>query len=269
MPRSGVSWCTSPCSAACSPSWPRPGQCRELCQPGQSAAGHRTVWAVVVGVCLGGEGFTVLAALGAALMVTGTYWGQHIERTHRTTHIGESPVPGQRRLCCLCSAPSTAPRPRTNSSTTNRKAPPRAVSALRGHPASEAAKCLVLMVKIDRRVTRHVLAVVPGDRRVDLAAIRTLFAAAASGFCDAAAGGATRHAIPVPFCPSAWHSNSSPIRTSSRGRASTSTPPALTVRWPCPGADYASSPSRVSNASPVRARTGGSGPASGGSGGGG
>ncbi|SOE33323.1 Permease of the drug/metabolite transporter (DMT) superfamily [Streptomyces sp. OK228] len=53
--------------------------------------GTEPVWAVVVGVCLGGEGFTVLAALGAALMVTGTYWGQHIERTHRTTHIEESP----------------------------------------------------------------------------------------------------------------------------------------------------------------------------------
>ncbi|WP_443075371.1 YbaK/EbsC family protein [Streptomyces sp. NBC_01483] len=52
-----------------------------------------------------------------------------------------------------------------------------AVSALRGHPVSEAAKCLILMVKIDRRVTRYVLAIVPGDRRVDLNALRTLFAA--------------------------------------------------------------------------------------------
>lgn len=37
------------------------------------------------------------------------------------------------------------------------------VSALRGHPVPEATKCLVLMVRIDRRVTRYVLAVVPGD----------------------------------------------------------------------------------------------------------
>ena len=42
------------------------------------------------------------------------------------------------------------------------------VSALRGHPSVQAAKCLVLIVKVDRRTTRYVLAVVPGDRRVDL-----------------------------------------------------------------------------------------------------
>jgi Ala-tRNA(Pro) deacylase len=59
-----------------------------------------------------------------------------------------------------------------------------AVCALRGHPASEAAKCIVLRVKVDRRTTRHVLAVVPGDRRVDLAAVRALFAARYAGFSD-------------------------------------------------------------------------------------
>ncbi|MDX3759125.1 YbaK/EbsC family protein [Streptomyces mirabilis] len=75
------------------------------------------------------------------------------------------------------------------------------VSALRGHPASEAAKCLVLMVKIDRRVTRHVLAVVPGDRRVDLAAIRTLFAARYVGFCDAATAERLAHAVPGTVLP--------------------------------------------------------------------
>jgi drug/metabolite transporter (DMT)-like permease len=45
--------------------------------------GTEPVWAVAVGVCLGGERLTVLAALGAGLMVAGTYWGQSIERTHR------------------------------------------------------------------------------------------------------------------------------------------------------------------------------------------
>lgn len=60
-----------------------------------------------------------------------------------------------------------------------------AVSALRGHPASEAAKCLILRVKLNRRTTRHVLAVVPGDRRVDLDAVRTLYAARYAGVSDA------------------------------------------------------------------------------------
>lgn len=46
--------------------------------------GTEPVWAVAVGIGLGAERFTVLAGLGAALMVTGTYWGQSIERTHRS-----------------------------------------------------------------------------------------------------------------------------------------------------------------------------------------
>lgn len=75
------------------------------------------------------------------------------------------------------------------------------VSALRRHPVSEAAKCLILIVKIDRRVTRYVLAVVPGDRRVDLNAIRTLFAARYVGFCDAATAERLAHAVPGTVLP--------------------------------------------------------------------
>lgn len=51
--------------------------------------GTEPVWAVAVGIGLGGEKFTALAGLGAALMVTGTYWGQSIERAHRTTDKGD------------------------------------------------------------------------------------------------------------------------------------------------------------------------------------
>jgi Ala-tRNA(Pro) deacylase len=58
------------------------------------------------------------------------------------------------------------------------------VSALRGHPSAQAAKCLVLIVKIDRRTTRYVLAVVPGDRRVELGVLRSLYGARYVGFCD-------------------------------------------------------------------------------------
>lgn len=46
------------------------------------------------------------------------------------------------------------------------------VGALRGHPVAHAAKCLLLMAKVDKRTRRFVLAVGPGDRRVDLAAVR-------------------------------------------------------------------------------------------------
>jgi Ala-tRNA(Pro) deacylase len=76
-----------------------------------------------------------------------------------------------------------------------------AVSALRGHPASEAAKCLVLRVKVDRRTTRHVLAVVPGDRRVDLDAVRELFAARYAGFSDAETAERLARAVPGTVLP--------------------------------------------------------------------
>ncbi|MET8453543.1 DMT family transporter [Streptomyces sp. NPDC005209] len=49
--------------------------------------GTEPVWAAAVGIALGGERLTPLTALGAALMVTGTYWGQAVERTHRTAGV--------------------------------------------------------------------------------------------------------------------------------------------------------------------------------------
>jgi Ala-tRNA(Pro) deacylase len=48
------------------------------------------------------------------------------------------------------------------------------VSALRGHDVALAAKCLIVMVKVGKKQSRYVLAVVPGDARVDLQAIREL-----------------------------------------------------------------------------------------------
>ncbi|MEU1308186.1 YbaK/EbsC family protein [Streptomyces cinnamoneus] len=57
-----------------------------------------------------------------------------------------------------------------------------AVSRLRGHELHQAAKCIVVMVKLGKKVTRYVLAVVPGDRRVDLAAIKALLGGTYVGF---------------------------------------------------------------------------------------
>ncbi|MFF0075875.1 YbaK/EbsC family protein [Streptomyces sp. NPDC005494] len=48
------------------------------------------------------------------------------------------------------------------------------VSALRGHPVSQGAKCLVVMVKTGKRTKRYFLAVVPGDARVDLPGLKAL-----------------------------------------------------------------------------------------------
>ncbi|MGW2250761.1 DMT family transporter [Kitasatospora sp. NPDC001660] len=47
--------------------------------------GTEPIWAVAIGFSLGGERLTPWAALGAVLMIAGTYWGQAIERTHRAT----------------------------------------------------------------------------------------------------------------------------------------------------------------------------------------
>ena len=57
-------------------------------------------------------------------------------------------------------------------------------SAVRGHPAAWAAKALMLVVKPDRRSRKYVLAVVPGDRRVDLDAVRRYYGARYAGVCE-------------------------------------------------------------------------------------
>ena len=58
------------------------------------------------------------------------------------------------------------------------------VSALRGHALAHAAKCLILLVKIGKKQTRYVLAVVPGDARLDLAAVKALLGASYAAFAD-------------------------------------------------------------------------------------
>ncbi|MGW2292557.1 DMT family transporter [Streptomyces phaeochromogenes] len=47
--------------------------------------GTEPIWAAAVGIALAGDHFTPVTALGATLLVTGTYWGQAIERAHRAT----------------------------------------------------------------------------------------------------------------------------------------------------------------------------------------
>ncbi|WP_069164138.1 YbaK/EbsC family protein [Nocardia altamirensis] len=49
------------------------------------------------------------------------------------------------------------------------------VSPMRGNDLHDAAKCMVVMVKIGKKSKRYVLAVVPGDAKVDLTAVRDLF----------------------------------------------------------------------------------------------
>jgi Ala-tRNA(Pro) deacylase len=76
-----------------------------------------------------------------------------------------------------------------------------AVSALRGHPLEQAAKCLMLLVKVDKKTRRYVLAVVPGDRKVDLAAVASRYGARYVGFCDAETAERLARAVPGTVLP--------------------------------------------------------------------
>src|SRR3989338_1415315 len=49
------------------------------------------------------------------------------------------------------------------------------VSPMRGNELSQAAKCIVMMVKIGKKVTKYVLGVVPGDAQIDLNAVKSIF----------------------------------------------------------------------------------------------
>src|SRR5437660_8275927 len=78
------------------------------------------------------------------------------------------------------------------------------VSPMRGNMLSQAAKCIVLMVKIGKKTTRYILAVVPGDARVDLQAVKQLLggtyvAFASTDIAERLAGSVTGTILPFSF----------------------------------------------------------------------
>jgi Ala-tRNA(Pro) deacylase len=80
------------------------------------------------------------------------------------------------------------------------------VSAYRGHPVACAAKCLVVMVKSGKRISRYFLAVVPGDARVDLLALKsmaggTYVAFASTPKAETLAGSVSGTILPFSFHP--------------------------------------------------------------------
>ena len=80
------------------------------------------------------------------------------------------------------------------------------VSPMRGNALSQAAKCIVLMVKIGKKVTKYVLGVIPGDARVDLAAVRALMGGSYVSFASAdiaerLAGSVAGTILPFSFNP--------------------------------------------------------------------
>jgi Ala-tRNA(Pro) deacylase len=49
------------------------------------------------------------------------------------------------------------------------------VSPMRGNEVSQAAKCIVVMVKLTKKDKKYILAVVPGDAKIDLDALKNMF----------------------------------------------------------------------------------------------
>src|SRR5436305_9266073 len=80
------------------------------------------------------------------------------------------------------------------------------VSPMRGNALSQAAKCIILMVKIGKKVTRYVLGVVPGDARIDLDAVKALLQGTYISFASAdiaerLAGSVAGTILPFSFSP--------------------------------------------------------------------
>ncbi|MFI9049229.1 DMT family transporter [Streptomyces sp. NPDC053427] len=60
--------------------------------------GTEPIWALLVGVLLGGDRLGVLGAVGAALILVGAGWGQRIERLHREAKEKNGSVAGAERV---------------------------------------------------------------------------------------------------------------------------------------------------------------------------
>ena len=80
------------------------------------------------------------------------------------------------------------------------------VSPMRGNKVSQAAKCIVIMVKIGKKVTKYVLAVVAGDAKVNLNAIKALFNGTYISFAtpeiaEKLAGSVSGTILPFSFSP--------------------------------------------------------------------
>ncbi|WP_309234356.1 YbaK/EbsC family protein [Nocardia sp. XZ_19_385] len=58
------------------------------------------------------------------------------------------------------------------------------VSRLRGHAVQQAAKCVVVLIKVDKKTRKYVLSVVPGHARVNLDELKAHYQGRYAGFAD-------------------------------------------------------------------------------------
>jgi Ala-tRNA(Pro) deacylase len=78
------------------------------------------------------------------------------------------------------------------------------VSAMRGHPIDHAAKCMIVMVKVGKKTTRYVLAVVPGGSKIDLAQVKKILGGTYAAFAsphvaEELAGSVVGTVLPIAF----------------------------------------------------------------------
>ena len=80
------------------------------------------------------------------------------------------------------------------------------VSPMRGNKVSQAAKCIVIMVKITKKLKKYVLGVIPGDAKIDLNAVKDLFGGiyvsfATPDIAENLAGSVSGTILPFSFNP--------------------------------------------------------------------
>lgn len=80
------------------------------------------------------------------------------------------------------------------------------VSPMRGNALSQAAKCIIMMVKVGKKVTKYILGVIPGDARVDLNVVKALMQGAyisfaSSDIAEKLAGSVAGTILPFSFNP--------------------------------------------------------------------
>ncbi|MQA11384.1 MAG: YbaK/prolyl-tRNA synthetase associated domain-containing protein [Pseudonocardiaceae bacterium] len=80
------------------------------------------------------------------------------------------------------------------------------VSGYRGNAVEQAAKCLVVLVKLGKRTSKYFLAVVPGDRKIDLDRLKQLaggsyVAFASTDKAETLAGSPSGTILPFSFHP--------------------------------------------------------------------
>ncbi len=80
------------------------------------------------------------------------------------------------------------------------------VSPMRGNDLAAAAKCIILIVKLGKKVTQYVLAVVPGNARVSVNAVKALMGGTYASFAspdiaERLAGSVAGTILPFAFHP--------------------------------------------------------------------